>query len=87
MACVDLVVLALIVLAIALSRSGWMARSAVATRYQLGLVFHAAAETFSANSIAAVGARAANRTLFFGRRQILGEVVLYPRFGKFEEAL
>src|SRR4029077_8338126 len=55
-------VLAFIFLAIALSRLGWMARLFVATRYQLGFVFHAAAETFSPKAAAAVGACAANRT-------------------------
>ena len=39
-----------------------MARSSVATRYQLGLVFHDAAETLSPKAAAAVGACAANRT-------------------------
>src|SRR3984893_7636411 len=57
-------VLALMALAIALSRLGWMARSAVATRYQLGLAFHDATETFSPRAAAAVGACAANRMLF-----------------------
>ena len=41
-----------------------MARSFVATRYQLGFVFYAAAETFSLKAAAAVGACAANRTFF-----------------------
>src|SRR6202011_4931627 len=57
-------VLALIVLAISRCRVGWMARSAVATRYQLGLVFQAAAEAFPPSAAPAVGPWAANRTFF-----------------------
>src|ERR1700751_59144 len=57
-------VLALMALAIALSRLGWMARSAVATRYQLGLAFHDATEALAPKAAAAVGACAANRMLF-----------------------
>src|SRR4029077_2202354 len=57
-------IFALIALDIALSRLGWMARSAVATRYQLGLAFHDAIETFWPRAVAAVGACAANRMLF-----------------------
>src|SRR5229473_5275180 len=57
-------VFGVVALAIALSRLGWMARSAVATRYQLGLAFHDATETFSSKAAAAVGACAANRMFF-----------------------
>src|ERR1700726_3753016 len=57
-------VLGLMVLAIARCRVGWMARSAVATRYQLGLVFQAATDTFPPSAAPAVGPWAANRTLF-----------------------
>src|ERR1700736_5307957 len=57
-------VLALIVLAISRCRVGWMARSAIATRYQLGFAFQAADETFPPRAAPAVGPCAANRTLF-----------------------
>src|SRR5260370_42009288 len=57
-------VLALMALAIALSRLGWVARSAVATSYPLGLPFPDATESLSSKSAAAVDARAPSRTLF-----------------------
>src|SRR5216683_5212788 len=58
------IVFALIAFAMARSRLGGMARSCFATRYQLGFVFHAAADTLSPKAPAAVGACAANRTSF-----------------------
>src|SRR5215831_8753455 len=58
------IVLALIVFAIVLCKSGWMARSALATRYQLGLAFHAGTDTVPPRAAAAVGAWAAKRMAF-----------------------
>src|ERR1700736_773269 len=48
-------VFALIALAILRSRSGWIARSRVATRYQLGLALQAGADTFPPRAAVAGG--------------------------------
>src|SRR4029077_18415875 len=58
------IVLALMVFAIVLCKSGWMARSAVATRYQVGLAFHAGTDIAPPRAAAAVGAWAAKRMVF-----------------------
>src|ERR1700746_872836 len=57
-------VLALMALAIALSRLGWMGRAAIANRNHHGLGFHDPPDTFSQKAATAVGACAANMTLF-----------------------